>query len=143
LIVSDQTPNPDLSQPADQFLTPEECAEVDRAMMTASDRFSARVAIYSLRCLQQIAQHTGGAIADLSPQQIASWVEQDPTLSPDKGFDDAFKVFFGRLVISSLKPLHQIAAEAEQPIETLTVPQVVAWFEQAARQRIERQMEQP
>lgn len=110
--------------------------------MTASDRFSARVAIYSLRCLQQIAQHTGGAIADLSPQQIASWVEQDPALSPDNGFDEAFKVFFGRLVIASLKPLHQIAANAEQPIETLTVSQVVAWFEQAAKQRIERQIEQ-
>lgn len=110
--------------------------------MTASDRFSARVAIYSLRCLQQIAQQRGGAIADLSAQQIADWVEQDPTLSPDNGFDDAFKVFFGRLVISSLNPLHQIAAEAEQPIETLTVPQIVAWFEQAAKQRIERQIEQ-
>jgi hypothetical protein len=110
-------------------------------MMTASDRFSARVAIYSLRCLQQIVQNTGGAIADLSAQQIADWVEQDPTLSPDKGFDEAFKVFFGRLVISSLKPLHQIATEANQPIETLTVSQVVAWFEQAAKRRIESQME--
>ncbi|WP_225906700.1 MULTISPECIES: hypothetical protein [Thermoleptolyngbya] len=140
--MSDQTPTPDPAQPVDQFLTPEECAEVDRAMMTASDRFSARVAIYSLRCLQQIAQQSHRAIADLSPQQVANWVEQDPSLSPEKGFDDAFKVFFGRLVISSLKPLHQIAAEADQPIETLTVPQVVAWFEQSAKQRIERQMEQ-
>ncbi|RMF68743.1 MAG: hypothetical protein D6742_04275 [Cyanobacteria bacterium J069] len=85
-----------------------------------------------------MAQQSRRAIADLSSEQIAAWVDQDPTLSPDKGFDDAFKVFFGRLVISSLKPLHQIAAAANQPIETLTVPQVVDWFEQAAKRRIEQ-----
>lgn len=126
----------DLSPPSDQFLTPEECAEVDSTLMPARDRFSARVAIYSLRSLKQISQKTGIAIANLTDGQIADWVAQDPTLDPDKGFDDNFKLFFARLVISSMRPLTQIAAEADMAIESLTLPQVVQWFEKEAKLRI-------
>ena len=36
--------------------------------------------------------------------------------------------FFTNLVVGSLGPLRQIAAEAERAIEQLTVKQVVAWF---------------
>jgi len=127
------------SQPAPmEFLTPDECAEVDRALMTSGDRFSTRVAIYSLRALKQIAQQSGDAIAELSPQQIADWVEQDPVLHPERGFDEEFKVFFGRLVISSLKPLRQISAETGVAIDALSVSQVVSWFEQKAKLRIQQ-----
>lgn len=140
--------NPDsyMTQPIDQFLTVEESAEVDRAMMTARDRFSARVAIYSLRLLKQIAaaqenpvQNSSslGAIADLSHQHIASWIEHNQALKPT-GADSNFEHFFAQLVISSLKPLKQIALEANTAIETLTVSQVVAWFEKEAKTRIEQ-----
>lgn len=128
----------DLPSPPDQFLTPEECAEVDQTLMPARDRFTARVAIYSLRSLKQIAQQSGIAIADLDESQILDWVAQDPTLSPEQGFDNSFKSFFARLVISSLRPLRQIAAEANVPIESLTLPQVVQWFEKEAKLRIEQ-----
>lgn len=121
-----------------EFLTPDECAEVDRALMTSADRFSTRVAIYSLRALRQIAQESGDAVAELSPQQIADWVEQDPALHPERGFDEEFKVFFGRLVISSLKPLRQISQETGVAIEELTVAQVVNWFEKKAKARIQQ-----
>ena len=127
------------SQPAPmEFLTPDECAGVDRALMTSGDRFSTLVAIYSLRALKQIAQQSGDAIAELTPQQIAAWVEQDPVLHPERGFDEEFKVFFGRLVISSLKPLRQISAETGVAIDALTVSQVVSWFEQKAKLRIQQ-----
>jgi hypothetical protein len=123
---------------SEQFLTPEECAEVDTAMMTSRDRFSARVAIYSLRSLKQIALQYHQPIADLDSQQITQWVEQDPSLRPENGFDASFKNFFAKLVISSLNPLSQIASEAKTPIEQLTVSDVVVWFEKVAKQRIEQ-----
>jgi len=37
--------------------------------------------------------------------------------------------FFTNLVVASVRPLRQMAAEAERAIEQLTVKQVVAWFE--------------
>jgi hypothetical protein len=36
--------------------------------------------------------------------------------------------FFTNLVVASLRPLRQMAAEASRAIEQLTVKQVVAWF---------------
>ncbi|MEG4212130.1 hypothetical protein [Microcoleus sp. S13_B4] len=36
--------------------------------------------------------------------------------------------FFTNLVVGSLLPLRQMAAEAERAIKQLTVKQVVAWF---------------
>ncbi|GAB4365565.1 MAG: hypothetical protein Kow00121_02200 [Elainellaceae cyanobacterium] len=127
------------SQPSpDQLLTPEECAEVDQAMMTSRDRFSARVAIYSLRSLKAVAEQNGTTIAQLGEQQIVDWVNHDPTLRPENGFDSSFKGFFAKLVLSSLKPLRQIALENEQAIDDLTVSQVVSWFEKAAKARIEQ-----
>jgi hypothetical protein len=125
-------------QPPDQFLTPEECAEVDATLMPARDRFTARVSIYSLRSLKQVAQTTGVSVHELTDQQIVDWVEQDPTLRPEDGFDPSFKQFFARLVIASLRPLKQIAQESDVAIESLTVPQVVSWFEKEAKQRLEQ-----
>lgn len=124
-------------QPSTEFLTPEECAEVDQALLTSRDKFTARVAIYALRSLKQIAKKFETPIARLNPQQITGWVEQDPTLQPENGFDSSFKGFFSQLVISSMKPLRQVAQEASVAIEDLTVSQVVGWFEQAAKARIE------
>ena len=127
----------DALQPS-QFLTAEESAEVDQAMLTARDRFSARVAIYSLRSLKQMAQEQNRAIADLEESQIIQWIANDPTLEPEAGFDNKFKVFFSRLVISSLRPLRQIAQENDVAIEALTLEQVIAWFEKEAKLRIEQ-----
>lgn len=126
-----------LPQSPDQFLTPEECAEVDSTLMPARDRFSARVAIYALRSLKQVAEQTGVAIHELTEQQIINWVEQDPALRPEAGFDTNFKGFFAKLVIASLKPLRQISQETEVAIEDLTVVQVVNWFEQQAKLRLD------
>ena len=115
----------DLPQSPDQFLTFEEVAEVDRALMTAREKFSARVSLYSLRSLKQIAQQSGVAIADLTAQQIADWVGDDPTLNLGAEADQRFKQFFAQMVISSLKPLNQIALENAGAIETLSVSQVI------------------
>ncbi len=122
-------------EPTTEFLTPEECAEVDKALLTSRDKFSTRVAIYSLRSLKQIAQQSGQPISDLQPSQIQNWIYQDESLQG--GIDSEFKTFFSRLVISSIHPLNQIASENGMSIESLSVPQVVRWFEKQAKQRLQ------
>jgi len=119
-----------------EFLTPDECHEVDKALLTSRERFSARVAIYALRSLKQVAQQSGQAIADLSPEQIADWVANDPSLQ--SGMDSNFKNFFTQLTISAMRPLQRSAADGGVAVEKLTIPQVVAWFEKEAKLRLEK-----
>jgi hypothetical protein len=121
--------------PSEEFLTSEECAEVDKALLTAHDKFTARVAIYALRSLKAIAQQTNTPIAALQPEQIEDWVYQDPSLQ--QSGDREFRQFFSQLVISSMKPLKQIVQQAEIAMEDLTIPQVVQWFEALAKQRLQ------
>ncbi|MBD2021720.1 hypothetical protein H6F43_16185 [Leptolyngbya sp. FACHB-36] len=123
-------------QPSNEFLTPEECAEVDKALLTSRDKFTARVAIYALRSLKQVAQQEGSAIKDLAPEQVEDWVYQDESLQG--GVDREFRKFFSQLVLSSLNPLTQVAQDAGVAIDQLTVPQVLEWFEQQAKLRLQQ-----
>lgn len=122
-------------QPDSEFLTPEECLEVDKALLTSRDKFSARVAIYSLRSLKQIAQASGKTIANLDSTQIEDWIYQDESLQG--GIDNEFKKFFSKLVIASINPLNQVAAANGGPIEELNIQQVVAWFEAKAKSEMQ------
>ncbi|WP_293333079.1 hypothetical protein [Microcoleus sp. CAWBG58] len=119
------------------FLTPEECAEVDMALLSSKEKFSARLAIYALRVLKQIAGETGLAVAEVSNQQVMDWVRNDESIQQSIQVDASFENFFTNLVVASLRPLRQIAAESEGAIEQLTVKQVVAWFEKDAKIRRE------
>lgn len=127
---------------AAEFLTPEECAEVDKALLTSHDKFTTRVAIYALRSLKTIAHQEGIAIADLQPEQIEDWIYQDESLQDSGSLPQTreasqkFRQFFSNLVISSIKPLKQAAQALEIQVEQLTVPQVIAWFEAQAKQRL-------
>lgn len=123
-------------QPGSDFLTPEECAEVDKALLTSHDKFTTRVTIYALRSLKQIAQQANISIAALESTQIEAWVYQDASLQ--KTGDSEFRRFFSQLVISSLKPLKRVAREADIEIEHLTIAEVVAWFEQEAKKKLEK-----
>jgi hypothetical protein len=121
--------------PTPEFLTREECAAVDAALLTAHGKFNARVAIYALRSLKQIAIATGTPIADLQPAAIVDWVESDPTVQNPT--DDNFRSFWSRLVLSALKPLNKAAQTLDQTrLEDLTVPQVIGWFEQEAKKQL-------
>jgi uncharacterized protein YicC (UPF0701 family) len=113
-----------------------EMVEVDQALLTSQDKFLARVAIYSLRSLQQIAAETGQAIEEISPQQVLTWVEQDESLQQNVEDKEAFQMFFTQLVMSSLKPLARIAEDEGMAIANLTTPQIIAWFEQDAKVRL-------
>jgi antitoxin component of RelBE/YafQ-DinJ toxin-antitoxin module len=119
--------------PATEFLTQDECAAVDQALLTAREKFSARVAIYALRSLKQIALQENIPIDSLQTYQIVEWINQDASLQ--QGTDDEFKRFFAQLVNSSRTPLNHVAQEAQIPVEDLTVSQVIAWFERKSKQQ--------
>ncbi|NJK76858.1 MAG: hypothetical protein HC942_26385 [Microcoleus sp. SU_5_6] len=120
-------------QPLADFLTPEECAEVDMALLSSKEKFSARLAIYALRVLKQIAEETGLSVTDVTNQQVMDWVKNDESIKGSIELDASFENFFTNLVLASLRPLKQIAVESEGAIEQLTVKQVVAWFEKMGR----------
>ncbi len=107
--------------------------------MSSREKFSTRLAIYALRSLKEIAGNTGGALEEVTPAQVRAWIENDQSVKRDRDIDTGFESFFTQLVLSSLKPLKQIAQETSAPIETLTVQQVVAWFEKDAKHRRERE----
>jgi hypothetical protein len=121
--------------PNTEFLTVEECHTVDAALLTAHGKFNARVAIYALRSLKQIALESSIAIADLQPETIAAWVEADPSLQ--NNLDTNFRSFWTKLVLSAINPLNQSAANAGVPIAQLNIRQVIQWFEQVAKAEIE------
>jgi hypothetical protein len=60
--MSNEQPNPS------QFLTLEESADVDKSLLSGSEKFLARLTISSLRLLQIIAQDTGVAMETLTHQ---------------------------------------------------------------------------
>jgi hypothetical protein len=118
-----------LPESFNQFLTPEECAQIDGTLLPTRDRFSIRITVYSWRYLQQVSQGLGVGIADLYPQQIEDWLRQDSNLQAQELADESFMDLFSRLLMSSLTPLQKIAQQENVEIEALTLPQIIAWFE--------------
>jgi hypothetical protein len=77
-------------QPTVQFLTPEESADVDKALLSSSEKFLTRLTISSLRLLKHIAQDTGVAVEELTHQQIVDWFEKDGKIRREQGLEAAF-----------------------------------------------------
>ncbi|MGD1703220.1 hypothetical protein [Dapis sp. BLCC M229] len=116
-----------------EFLTLEESAQVDGALLTSKDKFSTRLAIYSLRCLRQIAAETGLTLEEIPAEQVKIWIKNDENLKPNLDIDANFGNFFTRLVMASLSPLKQVAQESAIPLQDLKVQQVVEWFEKKGK----------
>ena len=72
-----------------QFLTPEESADVDKALLGSQEKFLTRLTISSLRLLKIIAEDRGVAMEDLSHQQVIDWFEKDGKIRRDRGADAA------------------------------------------------------
>jgi hypothetical protein len=72
-----------------QFLTPEESADVDKALLSASEKFLTRLTISSSRLLTIIARDLDIAIDDLTHQQIIDWFEKDGKVRREQGIDAA------------------------------------------------------
>ena len=74
-------------QPSAQFLTLEESAQVDSALLSSAEKFLTRLTISSLKLLQHIAQEYGVAIEDLTTQQLITWFEKDAKIKREQGIE--------------------------------------------------------
>lgn len=77
-------------QPSSQFLTLEESAKVDAALLANHEKFLTRLTISSLKLLKHIAQENGVAIEDLSAEQVIAWFEKDGKIRREEGVEAAF-----------------------------------------------------
>ncbi len=118
-----------LPESFNQFLSPEECTQIDQTLLPTRDRFSIRITVYSWRYLQQVSTGLGVVIADLQHQQITDWLNNDPQMQASEHLDDTFTDWFSNLLAASLAPLGKIAQQKEVAIENLTIQQIIDWFE--------------
>ncbi|MDJ0577150.1 MAG: hypothetical protein QNJ65_18580 [Xenococcaceae cyanobacterium MO_234.B1] len=72
-----------------QFLSPEESADIDAALLDSSEKFLTRLTISSWRLLQIIAQDTKTPLEELTHKQIIAWFEQDGKIRREQGKDAA------------------------------------------------------
>ncbi|BAZ30671.1 hypothetical protein NIES4074_31330 [Cylindrospermum sp. NIES-4074] len=78
------------NQSPTQFLTLEESAKVDAALLSSPEKFLTRLTISSLRILQHISQEYGVAIEDLTTKQIIAWFEKDAKIRREQGIEAAY-----------------------------------------------------
>lgn len=72
-----------------QYLTPEESLEVEKALLTSSEKFLTRLTISSLRLLQVIAQDIDVSVDQLTSHNIIQWMEKDSKTRKEQGKDQA------------------------------------------------------
>jgi hypothetical protein len=116
-----------------EFLTVEECHQVDAALLTSREKFTSRVAIYALRSLKTIAIQENCAIKELSQETVVGWIHSDPSLQETQ--DGNFRSFFSQIVLSAIRPLQAIASNGENDgtIENVTVAQLISHYEAQAK----------
>ncbi|MBD2233342.1 hypothetical protein [Phormidium tenue] len=68
-----------------QFLTPEESAEVDKALLSSPEKFLARLTVSTSKLLRVIAADTDTPIEALTAVQIIQWFEKDAKLKREQG----------------------------------------------------------
>lgn len=69
----------------DQYLSPEESAEIDAALLSSSEKFLTRLTISSHRLLQAIAQDYQIGVSELTHTQIIQWFENDSKVKREQG----------------------------------------------------------
>lgn len=77
-------------QPSTQFLTLEESAKVDAALLSSPEKFLTRLTISSGKLLKHIAQEYNVAVEDLTSQQIIAWFEKDGKIRREQGTEAAY-----------------------------------------------------
>ena len=70
-----------------QFLTPDESAEVDKALLTSPEKFLTRLTISTSKLLKVIAKDLDVTVADLTSQQIIQWFEVDSKRKQEGGIN--------------------------------------------------------
>lgn len=73
-----------------QFLTLEDSAQVDSALLASNEKFLTRLTVSSLKLLKHIAQDYAVNIEDLTTPQIIAWFEKDSKIRREQGSKDAY-----------------------------------------------------
>jgi hypothetical protein len=73
-----------------QFLTPEESAEVDKALLSSPEKFLTRLTLSTHKLLKYIAQELETPIEELTPEQIIAWFEKDAKIKREQGVEASF-----------------------------------------------------
>ncbi|RAM52137.1 MAG: hypothetical protein C6Y22_07380 [Hapalosiphonaceae cyanobacterium JJU2] len=76
--------------PSEQFLSLEESAKVDAALLSSPEKFLTRLTISSLKLLHHIAQEYGVSIEDLTTEQVIAWFEKDGKVRREQGVEAAY-----------------------------------------------------
>ncbi|NHC37488.1 hypothetical protein QH73_0023105 [Scytonema millei VB511283] len=77
-------------QPSMQFLSTEESAKVDAALLSSPEKFLTRLTVSSLRLLKHIAEDYGVKMEDLTAEQVVAWFEKDGKIRREQGLEAAF-----------------------------------------------------
>jgi hypothetical protein len=75
---------------SEQFLTAEASAQVDKALLSAHEKFLTRLTLSSLKLLKHIAQELQINVEDLTTEQIVSWFETDGKIRRECGKEAAY-----------------------------------------------------
>lgn len=70
-----------------QFLTPEESAEVDAALLTTPEKFLTRLTLSTGKLLVFIAKDLGTTVEALTNDQIIAWFEADSKRKQAEGVE--------------------------------------------------------
>lgn len=70
-----------------QFLTPEESAAVDAALLTTPEKFLTRITLSTAKLLGYIAKDIGKPVEELSNEQIIAWFEADSKRKQKEGVE--------------------------------------------------------
>ena len=76
-----------MSLTPDQYLSPEESADVEAALLSSSEKFLTRLTISSQRLLQAIALDYQVTIAELTHKQIIQEIDIDLVLGTSEDSD--------------------------------------------------------
>ena len=76
-----------MSSAPDRYLSSEESADVEAALLSSSEKFLTRLTISSQRLLQVIAKENQVAIEELTHRQIIQWFENDSRVKREQGND--------------------------------------------------------
>ena len=71
----------------DKYLSPEESADVEAALLSSSEKFLTRLTISSQRLLTAIAKDNQVAVEELTHRQIIQWFENDSKVKREQGSD--------------------------------------------------------
>ena len=77
-------------QPSPQFLTPEESAKVDAALLASNEKFLTRITISSLKLLKHIAQETGVQSAARTSPHVVARFEKEGKIRREQGIEAAY-----------------------------------------------------